>query len=279
MYLIDQVSGFITKPYPLWNNTLTEQLVKNRLQKIYGNSVEGWGNYSLSECILKNGIAEETTTSMQGIAQSIKIIHPSISLYPFYEQHGLQPLIPHNLLKDAIIKVQKAIAILDIIPEISSFITHIIRSIQILNVGSPDVDISYSHPDIPFSIFISVCEESSTISYIRTAESILHEAMHLLLTLIENSMPMVNSNKLQVYYSPWRNEERPVRGVLHGLFVFKAISNFYTSIEKKLIEKSTLDYIKERIVQISHEISLLREFPNALGLTLEGRALVSKLLL
>lgn len=153
---------------------------------------------------------------------------PSLQLQSFYDEHGLDLLTESEIEADgALMKFKKAISILHLIEPAYDSITDLVRSIHILKQPDAEIDVSYSHPQIPFSIFVSVCADDSTISNLRVVESILHEAMHLKLTLIENIVPLIKQDSCLLSYSPWRDEHRPTRGVLHGMFVFKVIKDFY----------------------------------------------------
>ena len=55
----------------------------------------------------------------------------------------------------------------------------------------------------------------------RVAEALVHEAMHLQLSLLERRIELVESDRTKaVAFSPWRNSERDVQGVIHALYVF-----------------------------------------------------------
>ena len=264
------VENFIEVAHPLWNDELAKQLVFNKLKdfKI---------PYTLTACVLKDGTVEEKTLPLS--YSPIKIVLPSISLQPFYEEHGLQPLaIQDALSKHSIDKVKRALDFFKKIPELEDFIITIVQSIQLLKSEDDETDISYSHPDVPFSIFVSICERNSEIADLRVAESILHEAMHLLLTLIEGVVPLVLLDSKAVYYSPWRDEERPIRGVLHGMFVFKGILDFYKISNSKSTDQQTTNFLNERILAIEGQIAILTEFAESPGLTSEGQKIVLNLM-
>lgn len=61
------------------------------------------------------------------------------------------------------------------------------------------------------------------------AECILHEMMHQKLCNIEDiAQIFVGKRHLkECFYSPWRNDARPLRMILHGVFVFTAIIEFW----------------------------------------------------
>jgi HEXXH motif-containing protein len=57
---------------------------------------------------------------------------------------------------------------------------------------------------------------------------LVHEAEHVRLHLIELDHPCLESaaDRHSVYYSPWRDDPRPLYGVLHGVHVFGRVLEF-----------------------------------------------------
>jgi HEXXH motif-containing protein len=153
----------------------------------------------------------------------------------------------------------------------------LVRSIQVLQSEDDEIDVSYSHPGIAFSIFVSLCKDISPLSDLRVAESILHEAMHLKLTLIEKIVPLVKVDTGNRYYSPWREELRPARGVLHGMFVFRTILDFFRGLGVPEGE-GIAGYLTFRKEQIIHELRQLRGFYTCPDFTPDGAILTENLL-
>ena len=154
----------------------------------------------------------------------------------------------------------------------------LVRSIIVLAPDNPDTDISYSHPSIPFSIFISCGAQPSDYQEMRLLEAILHEAMHMQLSLIERYVPLIEStSESDLHYSPWRNEARPARGVLHGLFVFSAIYEFFSILNTCPHSAPVKFYVNGRLERIAHEISSLTGFPSSAALTVTGTQFAKQL--
>lgn len=67
----------------------------------------------------------------------------------------------------------------------------------------------------------------------RIAEMIIHELSHNKLNLLTDLDPLLDPEQHgdgwgdQSYYSPWRNDPRPLKGILHGLFVFVEVAAFW----------------------------------------------------
>ncbi len=195
----------------------------------------------------------------------------------FYSDNGLFPL-QNKDLNNARNKLNQAISLFDYENGPLHSINMLVRSIHVVQQSDPEIDVSHSDPKIPFSIFVSVCEEDGPISKLRVAESLLHESMHLKLSLVENIFPLVKKFKGNLYFSPWRGERRPAQGVLHGIFVFKAVSVFLKSVIEKTDSDSVNQYLVHRVNQIDQDLQHLRDFMSCEDLTQNGASLVKNLL-
>ncbi len=156
-------------------------------------------------------------------------------------------------------------------------VTGLVGAIHVIEAQGPGYDVSHSEPSIPFSIFVSVPigERHGTL---RLAESLLHEAMHLQLTLIERDAPMVLETDA-TGLSPWQQCERPLAGLLHGLYVFTGIDQWLAQLEAAPSTSSEdRIYLSRRRAQIAQEIAAVATLANAPGLTPIGRHLVRWLL-
>jgi HEXXH motif-containing protein len=200
-------------------------------------------------------------------------------LASFYQEHGLEPLATDELVAtQASEKLRRAWALLESIPATGASLRELVKTIQVLRSPDPEIDVSYSHPAIPFSIFVSVGEDESLNATLRVAESLLHEAMHLKLTLLEQEINMVHPGSQGLYYSPWRDENRPVRGVLHGMFVFVAVREFYQIMQCRGLPEPAQDFCAYREEVITAELALLTDFPKSADLTAAGSQLAANLL-
>jgi HEXXH motif-containing protein len=126
----------------------------------------------------------------------------------------------------------------------------IARSCHLL-AAEPGYDVSHSNPELPLSVFFSLPEMEERHAELRVAESIIHEAMHLQLTFIESSVPLVKSTARTVF-SPWKQTERPVAGVLHGLYVFAVIHEVLLALAAEDAEAH--EYAETRCPEIAREI-------------------------
>lgn len=273
------IQDYLKQPLPLWENEITQLLVDYKWAELALQSQITPNTYTIAECVIKDRSVTETNLPLSDSNYDIKIAVPSDDLKGFYKKHGIEPFeISTDNAENEIKKIITALDIFQKIEPIQNFILKIVKSIQLIKAEYSDTDVSYSHPEIPFSIFFSVCEDVSIISDLRVAESILHEAMHLKLTLIEYHIDLIEPNSQETFYSPWRDEQRPLRGVLHGLFVFRAILDFYMILSKKSFTKEIHMYLSSRISEIKREINLIKTFPQSNDLTISGQKLSIMLL-
>ncbi len=199
-------------------------------------------------------------------------------IVPFYEEHGLSPLnAPELIAADGQSKIIGALELLGQVNGLLKSVSQLVNSIQVLKSGDEEIDVSYSHPELFSTIFVSVCKDLTPLSAVRAAESILHESIHLKLTLIEHLVPLVKPDTGNRYFSPWREEARPARGVMHGLFVFRAVLDFFRTLngQTRASIKDHLDFRQEQIIE---EFEQLDQFDRCPDLTPDGATLIKNLL-
>lgn len=170
---------------------------------------------------------------------------------------------------DDLLELKSAAELLNELPTLARSVSWLVRSIHVL-ASEPEYDVSHSDPDLPFSIFVSV-PTAEPFAKLRLLESIVHEAMHLQLTLMEQVIPMTNGDFFA--YSPWQNRPRPAQGLLHGLYVFTVIFQVmkYFSTQCPTMSHAA----RKRLKSIHTEISALDDFDQGLsplGQTLSRRA-------
>jgi hypothetical protein len=277
MILREKCLSFLQEPNPVYESALTKLLVEKKWGKLMTQQGLSSDSYSIARFISRDPQQSQPKIRQlfdyDDIATQPAIEFPLAGKLPiFYSISGLSPLTSSEVSElDGEEKVKRALGILKMIPELYKPVGMLVRTIQLLKTHDEEIDISHSDPNIPFSIFVSVGGNEGPIYDIRLCESILHEAMHLKLTLIEEEVDLILPGTREQYYSPWRDEERPVRGVLHGLFVFKAIQCFYHEALSLFGDKPYINrFLIERVEDISKEIKVVKELYTSNGFTSEG---------
>lgn len=174
--------------------------------------------------------------------------------------------------------LQDAMHILAHVPTLQKTVGSLVRVCHILKPEDDDYDVSHSDPHVPFSIFISVPQQRGANCELRIAESIIHEAMHLQLTLLEQALPLICPSD-EAYFSPWKGELRSPQGILHALYVFRVIDQFLEHLLTLSIWSSgSVDYMRNRRTEVEQQIRHVEPFADCSALTELGTYLVRRLL-
>ena len=262
----------------------------NRLRKLLGNQLERdigltLATYGTTRLLLGNPSGERWVVVRCGAASNagssagagdlpVEILPPDIAQQVaghnarFLEAHRVEETVAHQL--------EEAISFLNVVPTMWPTVSTLVRSLHIIDPVDDEVDVSFSYPTVPFSIFVSVPRMWSEVAALRVAEAILHETMHLQLTLVERVVPLVVPQEA-MYYSPWRDEQRDSKGILQALYVFVVIRSFLRLLPVRR-PSSVNDHVADRLEQINCQIQQARDFRQSDELTPHGASLVARLL-
>jgi len=207
-------------------------------------------------------------------AISIEVLPEEFAVH--YKEVGVRFYSSEGTLNTTVLAcLEDAVAMLSQVPSLMKTVFSLVRSLHVIEPKDTDHDVSFSEPHIPFSIFVSVFEERVPSDALRVAEAIVHEAMHLQLTLIERIVPLV-ALKGAKYYSPWRQEYRDAQGLLHGLYVFRVIAHFLSNLRAS--GSLDTDYTLIRAKSIFEDIKKTQSFSQCTELTPIGSVFVNRLL-
>lgn len=163
-------------------------------------------------------------------------------------------------------------------PGLFASIRSLLRSLHLLESHDPDYDLSFTLPHLPHSIFLSVPATTSRCCVPRVAEAIVHEVLHLQLALIERQCPLVRQNvPVEVTYAPWRGEERPLSGVVHGLFVFRGIEHLWCRLLGGT-QSATREFARARTEEVRRQRDLVQRPEAFNSLTAFGRRVFQRLI-
>lgn len=268
---------------PSWFPELTEGLVHYGWQQLYEKYGVQANNYS-TDAVLNGGTGHAPSHTAIILKPSAITLSPinvcpmPVKIASMYANSGSKPYTTEILQNSTVLQcLQEAMDILAEIPTIYETVSLLTASLHILQPDDDDFDISYSLPNIPFSIFVSVPSKRMCNDTLRVAEAILHEAMHLQLTLIEQCVPLIIETE-EKYFSPWKNEYRHPRGVLHAIYVFCVIKEFFELLMNKNIPTVSIQYLKERCNTITKQLDEINDFIERLYFTETGKYFVKKLI-
>ena len=268
------IDGFLIGPCR-WG-----RLLPSRLRSFASPAGLEWDSYSTSRFLGDAGSEILGTIPRGGIARSSAI---NIEVLPRntckdFESLGLQFASREEILRlqvpDAL---QDALHLIAEVQQLHDSVAGICRSLHVLCSGDRKIDISFSDPNIPFSIFVSCPSPSDEFRIERLTESVLHEVLHLQLSLVEKVEPLVDaSNQNTLVYSPWKEERRTVGGLLHAVYVFANLRYFWKRIVYGVPQRSS--FAGQRVSLISAELREASHLGSCQGLTRRGRSLAGSLL-
>jgi len=229
-----------------------------------------------SSWLLEGEVDERQLGTLSHVGGTIRITRFEPDLPRRYAVMGMTQ---SALSPDLTVEILRAgLRFLRSVPAAAASVASLVRVIHPLALTDPACDVSYSDPALPFSIFIGIPPASERNFAARTAESILHEAMHLQLSLIEQARPLVHAADANLF-SPWREAKRPVSGILHGLYVFRAIQHFMLEVAKSApLTPDERVHCRSRVSAIEQEIRQVRDLRDHPELTEAGKVLTQSLL-
>ncbi len=170
-----------------------------------------------------------------------------------------------------------ALDIIRTVPPLLGTVAGLCRSLHVIVTSDSDFDASFSDPSLPFSVFVSCPPPTARWREERLAENIVHEALHLQLSLVESAEPLIVDSRSEArLFSPWKNELRTVHGLMHGVYVFANLRYFWNCIASANAERSS--FAERRIDEIDRELAVVQDFSNHAALTSAGRRLARTLL-
>ena len=277
------VSAALQRLGPFWFNDLAPVLAQYRWLKLRTDCGIDTSNYGSARVI--NGSSQTERDVVGYLAAPISEAQNRIiveclrpCLAERYRDCGLEFYLPSEIVRLGLCQIlNRAMQIISSVQGAAASVSAVLSTVHILKPESPQCDVSYSEPILPFSIFVGVDPEVRLNRDIRVAEGILHECMHLQLSLIEDITPLVADNN-ENYLSPWRQTVRPTSGVLHALYVFRVIQDFFGAILTSAnIGQDERNYAKRRIEEIDAEVDQVEDLSSSQDLTAAGSALVERL--
>jgi len=117
----------------------------------------------------------------------------------------------------------------------------------------PDKAVSFSDSCTPGTLYVSIRVSGGFIDPYLLADSIIHEHRHQKLYLLQQAVPLVEVEEPLVQ-SPWREDLRPPSGLLHAVFVFVELHEYWrqlslndSSLPVRDRAQAELDVISDRI--------------------------------
>jgi hypothetical protein len=109
------------------------------------------------------------------------------------------------------------------------------------------------------------------------AETLVHECQHLKLCALLDLIPLVEDDSTDWHYAPWRDDPRPVRGLLQGAYAFFGVTRFWQQQRGRGPSDQVLRGQVEFARRRSEVLSVTRTLLDSSGLTGTGARFVARM--
>ena len=248
-----ELLGPDTEPWlPSLTTSLIEQAERDQLAPI-GLSLRTYGTQRV---VARDAAAPRNVLAQIALRDGRSLLVEDLcsDTHADYEKLGLPLVSNQDYASEIADNIAEALAVLRVLPSLEISVLALIRSVHLLNVDDDCFDVSHSDPEIPLSVFISVPNLTTPDVALRVLESLVHEAMHLQLSLIERVTALAPDTR-RCLPSPWRTELRPPIGLLHGSYVFTVIAWAYSrllSTKHQSVESQS--YLSRRLSTVIAEL-------------------------
>jgi hypothetical protein len=125
-----------------------------------------------------------------------------------------------------------------------------VQSLVPVHSHTIDVHRSQTFREIPGLLILSWMSDTSVI-----VEALVHEYHHHKLNALLNLDPIiVEGSPEEIYYSPWRDDPRPLSGILQGIYVFQAVLEFGHKILKTDIPVLQEKRLQQRVYTAKQQL-------------------------
>jgi HEXXH motif-containing protein len=202
---------------------------------------------------------------------------PSPDLVRYCAERGLG--LADNATADrAARRIEDALlTVIEPFPSLWSAVSELVWRCHVLSPPDDYHDVSFSDPAIPFSVFVSAPIQNDRNSVLRVAENLIHETMHLQLTLLEEVSPLVDTTSSWSMYSPWKQQKRLTQGILHGLYVFCVLRWMWWQVSELGRNSADQEFAIRRLSEIDKEVSAVQAIEESPALTDDGRRFLRQL--
>jgi HEXXH motif-containing protein len=86
------------------------------------------------------------------------------------------------------------------------------------------------------------------------ADSLVHEFQHSKLYALADVVPLHTAGAEPVHYSPWREDPRPLDGLLHGAYSYLGVTDFWDAQRHLLADNAERDYAEFEFCRWSRQV-------------------------
>lgn len=246
-------------------------------------SASDWGSYSTARFLAGGPYGENPDSALLCTMEipgapfnsTLNVELLPLPLARRWQSIGLQFATERDIIEIGFMDaLAQSLDLIRVVRPLHGTVAGMCRSLHVLLASGECFDVSFSDPSVPFTIFVSCPPATENNRVERLAENVIHEALHLQLSLVESVEPLiVEGAENEPVLSPWREGERTMRGLLHAVYVFSNLRYFW---ERVAMERPTSSsFARNRVEVIGQEISSAHHLLGNPSLTAAGRTLTT----
>lgn len=215
-----------------------------------------------------NDIYDENLTIYKSDHANFPYVIQSTNLVTVPETRGMQLEIDHDFNKTDFDKYNEILIKLNMVMSQNwrNFV-NIIKSISFIKFEGRTDTKYFSGSYLPALGSMHMCKPFDILSIL---ECLTHESSHFWLDQLEKNNEFAKDGWTKnEYYSPWREDKRPINGVVHGIYVFSNVAlslNEFKVNNPSEEDSSLMARICDLISQVEQGIEEMKICPDVLKL-------------
>jgi HEXXH motif-containing protein len=134
-------------------------------------------------------------------------------------------------------------------PQLAAAITRAINWYVPVTTTDLSVHRSYTRPNLMGVIYLSLALNSVIL-----AEAVVHEFYHSVLHLVMAAENVLDLGLDEKFYSPWRDDPRPLEGLFHAIYVSSGVARFYVAAESVLESGDLWELAQWKRAKLHHQL-------------------------
>lgn len=141
-----------------------------------------------------------------------------------------------------------------------------------VKTDDPRIHKSFSVFNLSWTVFVSRLGvfDDGPPPFLKLAEAIVHEYCHNELFLHQESAELFDAAE-GLYYSPWRDDARPLNGLFHGAFVFTAVAGLLTRLLEVPEYRRHFGYVEQNLYKVTSQVRVALDQVPISRLTEDGK--------
>lgn len=121
-------------------------------------------------------------------------------------------------------------------------------------IHTPSLDVHRSFTSDALNGVLFLSEASN---HVILAEAVVHELYHNVLNMVMATEEVFKAgDAAELYYSPWRDDPRPLFGLFHALYVFSGVTDLYARAAAVVEDSELSEVVRQKRAKLSQQLRM-----------------------